>query len=64
MLQTLASLGELLGGMAVIVGVVFAVIQMRQYKGGKAAGDRPGASSVFPDARLRESAPHRLRHAG
>jgi len=35
MLQTLANLGEFLGGMAVIVGVVFAVIQMRQYKEAK-----------------------------
>lgn len=30
MLQTLANLGEFLGGMAVIAGVVFAVIQIRQ----------------------------------
>lgn len=35
MLQTLANLGELLGGLAVIVGVVFAVIQVRQYKEAK-----------------------------
>jgi len=35
MLQTLADLGEFLGGMAVIVGVVFAVIQMRQYREAK-----------------------------
>ena len=35
MLQTLANLGEFLGGMAVIAGVVFAVIQIRQYREGK-----------------------------
>jgi len=35
MLQTLANLGEFLGGMAVICGVVFAVIQIRQYREGK-----------------------------
>jgi hypothetical protein len=35
MLQILANLGEFLGGLAVIGGVVFAVIQMRQYREGK-----------------------------
>jgi hypothetical protein len=32
MLDTLASLGEFLGGMAVIGGVIFAVIQVRHYR--------------------------------
>ncbi len=32
MLNTLASLGEFLGGMAVIGGVIFAVIQVRHYR--------------------------------
>jgi hypothetical protein len=32
MLDTLASLGEFLGGMAVIGGVIFAVIQLRHYR--------------------------------
>ena len=32
MLQTLANLGEFLGGIAVIGGVLFAVIQIRQYR--------------------------------
>jgi hypothetical protein len=32
MLQTLANLGEFLGGIAVIGGVIFAVIQVRHYK--------------------------------
>ena len=32
MLQILASLGEFFGGMAVIGGVIFAVIQIRQYR--------------------------------
>jgi hypothetical protein len=35
MLQILANLGEFLGGMAVIAGVVFAVIQIRQFREGK-----------------------------
>lgn len=35
MLQTLANLGEFLGGIAVIGGVLFAVIQIRQYREGK-----------------------------
>lgn len=35
MLQTLANLGEFLGGMAVIGGVIFAVIQLRQYREGR-----------------------------
>jgi hypothetical protein len=32
MLDTLASLGEFLGGMAVIGGVIFAVIQLRHHR--------------------------------
>ena len=35
MLQTLANLGEFLGGMAVIGGVIFAVVQVRQYREGR-----------------------------
>lgn len=35
MLQVLANLGEFLGGMAVIGGFAYAVIQMRQYKEAK-----------------------------
>jgi hypothetical protein len=35
MLQTLANLGEFLGGIAVIGGVIFAVIQVRQYREGR-----------------------------
>jgi hypothetical protein len=35
MLQTLATLGECLGGMSVIGGVLFAVIQVRRYREGR-----------------------------
>lgn len=35
MLQTLANLGEFLGGVAVIGGVIFAVIQVQQYRAGR-----------------------------
>jgi hypothetical protein len=35
MLQILANLGEFLGGIAVIGGVIFAVIQLRQYREGR-----------------------------
>jgi hypothetical protein len=35
MLQMLANLGEFLGGMAVIGGVIFAVVQVRQYREGR-----------------------------
>lgn len=35
MLQALANLGEFLGGMAVIGGVIFAMIQVQQYREGR-----------------------------
>ena len=45
MLQTPANLGEFLGGLAVIGGVIFAVVQVRQYREARRRERRAPTSS-------------------